>query len=64
MTKLVTFLKTAGADESGATMVEYAIMGGLMASLLVLAILGVADLLADGWSYLAGILLGETPFAT
>lgn len=45
-------------------MVEYAIMGGLAASLLVLALLGVSDLLADVWSYVAAILLGETPFAT
>ena len=63
LTKLVTSLKAFVADESGATMVEYAIMGGLTASLLVLAILGVSDLLADAWTYLAATLLGETPFA-
>lgn len=62
--KLIAVLKTFGADESGATMVEYAIMGGLTASLLVLALLGVSDLLADAWAYLAGTLLGETPFVT
>lgn len=45
-------------------MVEYAIMGGLAASLLVLAVLGISDLLADAWSFLAATLLGETPFAT
>ena len=64
MAKLGTSLKALVADESGATMVEYAIMGGLTASLLVLAVLGVSDLLADVWTYLAGTLLGETPFAT
>jgi Flp pilus assembly pilin Flp len=64
LTKFITCLKTFGTDQSGATMVEYAIMGGLSASLLVLAILGVSDLLADAWTYLAGMLLGETPFAT
>jgi Flp pilus assembly pilin Flp len=62
--KLVAVIKTIVADESGATMVEYAILGGLTASLLVLAVLGVSDLLAESWTYLAGILLGETPFAT
>ncbi len=62
--KLIAVLKAFGADESGATMVEYAIMGGLTASLLVLAILGASELLADAWTYLAGTLLGETPFAT
>ncbi len=45
-------------------MVEYAILGGLSASLLVLAVLGVSDLLADAWAYLAATILGETPFAT
>ncbi len=64
LTRLVTVMKTTVADESGATMVEYAILGGLTASLLVLAILGVSDLLADAWAYLAATLLGETPFAT
>lgn len=64
MTKLITCLKTFGADESGATMVEYAILGGLTASLLVLAILGVSDMLAEAWAFLAATLLGETPFAT
>ena len=64
LTKLIAVLKTFVADESGATKVEYAIMGGLSASLLVLAILGVSELLADAWTYLAGTLLGETPFAT
>ena len=43
-------------------MVEYAIIAGLTASLSVLAILGVSDLLAGGWAILAEILLGETPF--
>jgi len=45
-------------------MVEYAIMGGLAVSLLILAVLGVSDLLADAWAYVTAILLGETPFAT
>lgn len=63
MTKFVSHLRAVVADESGATMVEYAIMAGLTASLLVLAILGVSDLLADAWNYLAAVILGETPFA-
>ena len=62
LTNFVSYLRAAIADESGATMVEYAIMAGLTASLLVLAILGVSDLLADAWDYLAAVLLGETPF--
>jgi len=64
VSKFVLVFRDFAADEAGATMVEYAIMGGLAASLLVLAILGVSDLLADAWSYVAAILLGETPFAT
>jgi Flp pilus assembly pilin Flp len=64
MSKFVLFFRAYAADEAGATMVEYAIMGGLAASLLVLAVLGVSDLLADAWAYVAAILLGETPFAT
>ena len=62
--KLVAVLKTMAADESGATMVEYAIMGGLTATLLVLAILGVSDMLTDVWAYVASMVLGEIPFAT
>ncbi len=64
LTRLVTVVKASIADESGATMVEYAILGGLTASLLVLAVLGVSDLLTDAWAYLAATILGETPFAT
>ena len=62
--KFIAVLKTMVADESGATMVEYAILGGLSASLLVLAFLGISDLLTDVWAFLADTLLGETPFAT
>jgi Flp pilus assembly pilin Flp len=58
------YLKEFCADESGATMVEYAILGGLAASLLVLTILGVSDLLVGAWTYLADTLPGEIPFAT
>jgi len=64
VSKIVLAFRDFAADEAGATMVEYAIIGGLAASLMVLAILGVSDLLADAWSYVAAILLGETPFAT
>jgi pilus assembly protein Flp/PilA len=64
MTKLVTFLKTFGADESGATMVEYAIMVGLIAALLIAAILGVSDYLANAWEHLKTELTGVTPFSS
>lgn len=64
MTKLVTFLKSFGADESGATMVEYAIMVGLIAALLIVAILGVSDYLANAWNFLASQLSAEAPFAS
>ena len=64
MTRFVTYMKEFRADESGATMVEYAILGGLAASLLVLAVLGVSDMLVGVWTYLADTLPGEIPFAT
>lgn len=62
MTKLVTFLKTFGADESGATMVEYAIMIGLIAALLIVAILMISGYLVNAWQYLESSLAGTTPF--
>ena len=64
VSKFIEFCRDFCADETGATMVEYAIMGGLAASLMVLAVLGISDLLADAWSFLAATLLGETPFST
>ena len=64
MTTVVMYLRGFCADESGATMVEYAILGGLAASLLVLAALGVSDMLVGVWTYLADTLPGEIPFAT
>ena len=62
MKKPLILLRDFADDDGGATMVEYAIIAGLTASLSVLAILGVSDLLAGGWAILAEILLGETPF--
>lgn len=56
--RIISLIKTGVADESGATTVEYAILGGLAASLLVLAALGVSDLLGHAWSFLSG----EVPF--
>ncbi|KWV92778.1 Flp family type IVb pilin [Erythrobacter sp. YT30] len=41
--KLTTFLKTIGADNSGATAVEY----GLIVSLIVLAMIGAFTNVAD-----------------
>ena len=63
MTKLVTFLKTFGADESGATMVEYAIMIGLIAALLIVAILTISGYLVNAWEFLESSLQGSTPFS-
>jgi len=64
MTKLVTFLKTFSADESGATMVEYAIMIGLIAALLIVALLLVSGYLVNAWTYLTDQLGTQTPFTT
>lgn len=62
MAKLVGYLKDFTADEVGATIVEYSILGGLAASLMILALLGVSDSLGAAWGYLTGALPAETPF--
>ena len=62
--KFIAVLKAMATDECGATTVEYAILGGLTASLLVLAFLGLSDLMAGVWAFLTDTLLSETPFAT
>lgn len=63
MTKFVTFLKTFHADESGATMVEYSIMIGLIAALLIVALLTVSGYLENAWTTLEGHLAGSAPFS-
>lgn len=63
MEKFTGFLQGFAADETGATMVEYSILGGLAASLMILALLGVSDGMGTAWSYLTGTLAAETPFA-
>ena len=61
MTKLINIVKSFTSDESGAAMVEYSILIGLISALVILLIVFAGEWVNTAWITLTTALNGGVP---